>query len=93
MSWLLNILQAFSFLILLYSVVLFFFYMAIGAYAVLETRDYVHKNGFTDYRMLASSPHAPSISIIAPAYNEGATIVENVRSLLSIYYTINSSLL
>jgi len=87
MSWLLNILQAFSFLILLYSVVLFFFYMAIGAYAVLETRDYVHKNGFTDYRMLASSPHAPSISIIAPAYNEGATIVENVRSLLSIYYS------
>ena len=29
---------------------------------------------------------APSITIIAPAYNEGLTIVENVRSLLSLRY-------
>jgi len=87
MSWLYIILQVISSLVLFYSAVLFFFYLGIGAYAVLETRDYVHKNKFTDYRMLASSPHAPSISIIAPAYNEGATIVENIRSLLSIYYS------
>ena len=29
---------------------------------------------------------APSITIIAPAYNEGLTIVENIRSLLSLQY-------
>src|SRR5690606_39989951 len=34
----------------------------------------------------ASNPNAPSFSLIAPAYNEGMTVVENVRSLLSIYY-------
>ena len=44
------------------------------------------KNRFTDYRLLASSEQAPGISILAPAYNEGANIVENVRSLLSIHY-------
>ncbi len=33
-----------------------------------------------------ASPLAPGITIIAPAYNEGATIVENVRSLLSLQY-------
>jgi cellulose synthase/poly-beta-1,6-N-acetylglucosamine synthase-like glycosyltransferase/glucan phosphoethanolaminetransferase (alkaline phosphatase superfamily) len=47
----------------------------------------MQKNRFTDYRLLASSIHAPTVSIIAPAYNEGKTIVENVRSLLSIFYT------
>ncbi|WP_153798924.1 glycosyltransferase family 2 protein [Foetidibacter luteolus] len=87
MNILLIILKVITFCILAYSTLLFFFYLWIGIYAIGETRRYVHKNGFTDYRMLASSPHAPSISIIAPAYNEGATIVENVRSLLSIYYS------
>lgn len=33
-----------------------------------------------------ASPLAPTITIIAPAYNEGLTIVENVRSLLSLQY-------
>ena len=52
-----------------------------------KIKKYLHKNNFTDYRLLASSEHSPSVSIIAPAYNEGATIIENVRSLLSIYYS------
>ncbi len=33
-----------------------------------------------------ASPMAPTITIIAPAFNEGLTIVENVRSLLSLQY-------
>src|ERR1700709_2252640 len=36
--------------------------------------------------MLAASPNAPGMSILAPAYNEAATIIENVRSLLSLHY-------
>lgn len=39
-----------------------------------------------DYKTLNQSPFLPSISIIAPAYNEGVTIVENIRSLLSLGY-------
>lgn len=73
--------------ILLYSVLLISSYMMIGLFAIKETDSYLHKNGFTDYRLLASSHHAPHVTIIAPAYNEGMTIVENVRSLLSIQYT------
>lgn len=72
--------------IFLYSVVLIIFYIFIGVNSIVETREYLHKNEFTDYRLLASSPHVPTVSILAPAYNEGATIVENVRSLLSLYY-------
>lgn len=73
--------------IFLYAIVLLLSYIAIGLFSIGETRKYMHKNSFTDYRLLASSPHAPSVSILAPAYNEGATIIENVRSLLSLYYS------
>ncbi len=70
-----------------YSVLLLLSYILIGLYSIGETRKYIHKNRFTDYRVLAASPHAPSVSILAPAYNEGKNIVENVRSLLSIFYS------
>ena len=70
-----------------YSVLLVLSYIFIGLYSIGETHTYLHKNSFTDYRLLAASPHAPSVSILAPAYNEGKTIIENVRSLLSIYYS------
>ena len=73
--------------IFFYSVLLVVSYLFIGIYSIGETRKYLHRNNFTDYRLLAASPHAPSVSILAPAYNEGKTIVENVRSLLSIYYS------
>ncbi|MBS1688208.1 MAG: glycosyltransferase family 2 protein [Bacteroidetes bacterium] len=72
--------------IFIYSVTLLFFYVFIGLYSIGETRLYIHKNNFTDYRLLAASSHIPSVSILAPAYNEGATIIENVRSLLSLFY-------
>lgn len=36
--------------------------------------------------MMKMSPITPSVSIIASAYNEEVTIIDNVRSLLNIYY-------
>jgi poly-beta-1,6-N-acetyl-D-glucosamine synthase len=72
--------------LLLYSIVLLGFYIFIGLYSIGETRKYLRKSSFTDFGLLASSPYSPSVSILAPAYNEGANIVENVRSLLSIHY-------
>ncbi|MDT0643734.1 glycosyltransferase family 2 protein [Zunongwangia sp. F363] len=35
---------------------------------------------------IVSATDIPSVTLIAPAFNEGKTIVENVRSLLSIQY-------
>ncbi|SKA18613.1 sulfatase-like hydrolase/transferase [Sediminibacterium ginsengisoli] len=76
-----------TYTIFAYSVLLLLSYIFIGLFSIGETRKYMRKNQFTDYRVLAASVHAPSVSVLAPAYNEGKTIVENVRSLLSIYYT------
>jgi len=70
----------------LYSVTLLTSHLLIALLAVVEVRRYRRSASFTDYTILTSSPQAPGMSILAPAYNEGATIVENVRSLLSIHY-------
>lgn len=72
--------------ILTYSVLLLSFYILIGFLSVIETNTYTKKNSLTNYRILASSSFVPSVSILAPAYNEGATIIENVKSLLSLFY-------
>lgn len=70
----------------LYAFSLFGSYIFLGTMAIGEAFTYLRKSKLTDYNLLAASPFAPSVSILAPAYNEGGNIVENVRSLLSIYY-------
>lgn len=72
--------------VFVYSAFVMCSYLFIALLSIAETRRYFRKTSFTDYNVLASSNHAPSLTIIAPAYNEEATIVENVRSLLNIYY-------
>lgn len=86
MTWQKFIFDFFTFGILIYSVILLLFYLFIGIYSSGEIRRYLRKNSFADFRVLASSEHLPGISILAPAYNEAANIVENVRSMLSIHY-------
>lgn len=76
----------FQYGILLFTAVMLLMYLFILILSVAEARSYLRRSSFTDYQRLAASEHAPSLSIIAPAYNEGATIIENVKSLLSIYY-------
>ena len=71
---------------MLYSAAVFIIYTWIGLYAYGAVFRYKHNNTFTDYSIIATNPNAPTFSLIAPAYNEGMTIVENVRSLLSLYY-------
>ena len=70
----------------IYSVLLLLFYLFIAGYSIGEVKNYLRKSSFTNYSLLASSEFAPPISILAPAYNEGATIIENVRSLLALHY-------
>lgn len=73
-------------LFILYSIAIFLIYSWVGLYAYGAVLRYKHENTFTDYNLIAVNPNAPRFSIIAPAFNEGKTIVDNVRSLLSIYY-------
>ena len=73
--------------IFIYSLAIFTSYIVMAIISGMEIFRYMRKNSFVDYLSIIPSPYAPSITIIAPAYNEGNTIVENIRSLLSIHYT------
>ncbi|MBG48241.1 MAG: glycosyl transferase family 2 [Pseudozobellia sp.] len=71
---------------LMFTVILFTLFTIMG---YLSTRNSIHyrkKNSFGDLSKIMASPLSPSITIIAPAYNEGLTIVENIRSLMSLRY-------
>ncbi|SFJ39862.1 sulfatase-like hydrolase/transferase [Myroides guanonis] len=78
--------EIFIWLFLVYSSAVFLIYVWIGIYALGAVVRYKKENTFTDYSKIAVNPNGPVFSLIAPAYNEGMTIVDNVRSLLSLFY-------
>lgn len=73
-------------LILVYVISICSSYLILAAISRYEMRKYIRKNQFVDHKIILSSPIAPSVSLIAPAYNESLTIIDNVKSLLSIMY-------
>lgn len=74
------------------SFILFFAVSVMASYVVLAMisayalKQYLKKNRFVNYDSLLVLPDAPKVSLLAPAYNEGITIEENVKSLLGIKY-------
>ncbi|MCF6180486.1 glycosyltransferase family 2 protein [Lutibacter sp.] len=80
------IIQVIHYLFFTYAFLAISSYIILSIISAFETIDYFKKNNFVDYTKILSSNIAPSISIIAPAYNERLNIVENVRSLLSNHY-------
>lgn len=61
-------------------------YLLLGIFSALELRKYLRKNSYINYNSLVLSPLSPMITIIAPAFNESKTIIDNIRTLLSLYY-------
>jgi cellulose synthase/poly-beta-1,6-N-acetylglucosamine synthase-like glycosyltransferase len=78
-----------------YTVFILLFFFAINSYYLVLTT-----TGFwrtlkvfkevrrADQRRLLRSPLTPPISVLAPAFNEEANVVENVRSLLMLDYPL-----
>jgi biofilm PGA synthesis N-glycosyltransferase PgaC len=72
--------------IFILTVLIFTTYLGLTIFSAITLRKYLRKNSYVDYNSIVSSPLAPSLSVIAPAYNESRTIVDNIRTLLSLYY-------
>jgi cellulose synthase/poly-beta-1,6-N-acetylglucosamine synthase-like glycosyltransferase len=68
------------------TALIFTTYLVLTIFSAISLRKYLRKNSYVDYNTIVSSPLAPSISVIAPAYNESQTIEDNIRTLLSLYY-------
>jgi len=76
----------FAHFIFILTLILFGSYLLLGFFSALALRKYLRKNSYINYNLLVLSPLSPRISIIAPAFNESKTIIDNVRTLLALYY-------
>nr|WP_295871175.1 glycosyltransferase family 2 protein [uncultured Chitinophaga sp.] len=72
--------------IFLYGLVLLLVYAMLALFSMLAVRQYARKNNDYQLDVLAGSGIVPGITVLAPAYNEGLTIIDNVRSLLTLNY-------
>lgn len=82
-----NIIGSLNYIFFIYACALFGMYILTSILSIFELRNYINKNRFVDYKSMLSFPKLPSVSIIAPAYNEEKTIIENIKCLLQIQYT------
>ncbi len=71
---------------LVYAIGIITAYLILAVISVRELLRNYHASKIANYDALLSSPFAPLITVIAPAYNESLTIVENIKALLSLYY-------
>lgn len=72
--------------IFIYGCTMLFMYALLAFLSLRGIIRFQRKNSYVDYTKMLQSPLAPGISIIAPAFNEGVTIISNVRSLLTLNY-------
>jgi cellulose synthase/poly-beta-1,6-N-acetylglucosamine synthase-like glycosyltransferase len=72
--------------VFVYGCTMLFMYALLAFLSLRGIIKFQRKNSYVDYNKMLQSPLAPGISIIAPAFNEAVTIIQNVRSLLTLNY-------
>lgn len=77
----------FSYFAIAYIVFINTTYLFYGFLAYLEIGDFLRARSKERLEQLFRTRLVPPISILCPAYNEGVTIVESVRSLLRLMYS------
>lgn len=82
-----QLVEIFNYLFIIYAGMIFFTYVYIAFLSVIELRSYINKNRYVDHTSMLTFEHLPAITIIAPAYNEERTIVDNIKCLLSLKYS------
>ncbi|WP_317166452.1 glycosyltransferase family 2 protein [Chitinophaga varians] len=83
MEWFKNFYEGFVFV---FGCVMLLMYALLALLSLRGIRRFQRTTSYVDYTKMLDSPLAPGISVIAPAYNEGVTIISNVRSLLTLVY-------
>ena len=86
MSLVRSVLEVLAFLALGYFVVLNAVYLIFTAIAWREITHHRRERRYAAVDEVFASPLTPPISMLVPAYNEEAGIVESVRSLLALRY-------
>ncbi|MCX2678411.1 glycosyltransferase [Galbibacter sp. EGI 63066] len=79
-------LNGFNNFIAVYYSIYILIYLFLAILSVVAIKKYVNAKHFLPERVLTATKHTKGVSVIAPAYNEGKTIIYNVKSLLSLNY-------
>lgn len=72
--------------VFIYGTTLLIIYAILAILSLSAVRRFNKLDKHIDYTLLHKSEHTPGISVIAPAFNEALTIIENVHSLLNLNY-------
>jgi len=81
-----------SFIIIVNLVIFFYFavlntiYLVLFTAAFIQTKKYSTRRKIVDLYEVFRSPLTPSVSVLIPAYNEEADILEAVKSTLMLHY-------
>ncbi len=78
----------YEYFIFFYATSLFLSYIILAVLSFIAISKYKGYNSDLDDNTLMASPLTPGISVVAPAFNEGVTIISNVRSLLTLNYPL-----
>lgn len=78
--------EIFNYFILFFAISVMSSYVFLAVISAFGLKRYLKHNRFVNYDSLLVLTDAPRVSLLAPAYNEGMTIEENVKSLLGIKY-------
>src|SRR5580700_10578663 len=82
-----HVVLGYNALVFFYVVFVDLTYLAFTFIALIEVRRYLRTRDKERLEQIFRSRLVPPISILCPAYNEGATIVDSVRSLLRLKYS------
>lgn len=83
-----HIIDIFQWFIFSYSSLTMLIYVTMAILSYRHMRLYSNKNIGYYTQNVISSPLSPGISVIAPAYNEGLTIIDNVYALMHLNYPL-----
>jgi cellulose synthase/poly-beta-1,6-N-acetylglucosamine synthase-like glycosyltransferase len=85
-TWLFPALNVVSIVVLVYFTALQLVLFTLLIVSFFDMRRRLAQNFYADYEAVAKSHFTFPISVLVPAYNEEATVVEAVRSVLSLDY-------
>ncbi len=82
-----TVLRDYNVVVLWYFVALNTSYLALIAIAATEVGRLTRRASFVSHEDIFANPLTPPVSIIVPAHNEDAVIVESVRAMLALKYS------
>jgi cellulose synthase/poly-beta-1,6-N-acetylglucosamine synthase-like glycosyltransferase len=80
------ILKVYLIFVILYFLAVNIIYSLFLGFSFKEILNQMRRSAFVDYRKLIQSEFTYSVSVLAPAFNEGKTVVESVKSLLKLNF-------